>query len=355
MRILIVACMVLAPTVGATEFKVFADGSGEYPTIVDALAVSADGDTISLGDGIYTGEGNRDLSNWGNLLHIRSLSGNPESCIIDCAGSPGDPHYGFWLSITGSKVLPPIDFWGLDGICIMNGYSAGAGAVIVSDGAWPGLRNCIFRSNRSEYDGGAIDIDESGLEIENCLFIDNSAEEGGAISFDYYSAFHVSDCTFIGNSALRGGAIRFRRTNWISEMSGCTFYDNSADTGSNFYFMDDAHLEASNCILAFAEGGETVVCESDCSALFTCCDLFGNTGGDWTGCIEDQLGVDGNISADPLFCDLAILDLTIDAESPCAPLTPPNENCELIGAWSVGCGATAATDKTWSEFKLLYE
>ena len=33
----------------------------------------------------------------------------------------------------------------------------------------------------------------------------------------------------------------------------------------------------------------------------TDCDVYGNEGGDWTDCIADQLGQDGNISADPLF------------------------------------------------------
>ncbi len=354
-RVITLLLISLAPWAEAAEFKVFADGSGEFPTINDALAVTADEDTISLGDGVFTGEGNRDLSNWGNILHIRSLSGNPENCIIDCEGAPGDPHYGFWLSITGSKMDRPFDFWGLEGITIRNGYGLGAGAVQVSDGAWPGLRNCIFENNHSEHNGGAVDLNESGLEIEDCLFIGNSAVgEGGAISFDYYSSFHVSGSTFVSNSAMAGGAIRFRRTNWIYEMWNCTFYGNFASQGSNFCLRDDAHLQAEGCILAFAGGGEAVVCETDCSATFTCCDIFGNVGGNWTGCVADQLGVEGNISLDPLFCDASALDFTLDGSSPCAPMTPPNEDCDLIGAWPVGCGGTAAANRSWSELKSLY-
>jgi hypothetical protein len=53
-----------------------------------------------------------------------------------------------------------------------------------------------------------------------------------------------------------------------------------------------------------------------------------------------MLGVDGNISADPLLCDAANGDYRLDAASPCAPLNSP-AGCGLIGALDVGCGITA--------------
>ena len=75
----------------------------------------------------------------------------------------------------------------------------------------------------------------------------------------------------------------------------------------------------------------------------SCCTIYGNTGGNWgTWCIEDQLGTNGNISLDPLFCDLPGGDLHLLAESPCAPFSEPNPECDLIGAWPVGCGGSDA-------------
>ena len=73
-------------------------------------------------------------------------------------------------------------------------------------------------------------------------------------------------------------------------------------------------------------------------ATFSCTDIFGNEGGDWTGSIADQLGVNGNISLDPLFVNAKHGNFRLKAESPCAPFTPPNEECDLIGAWPVGDG-----------------
>lgn len=90
------------------------------------------------------------------------------------------------------------------------------------------------------------------------------------------------------------------------------------------------------------------------SAEMACCDLWGNAGGDWVGPIEAFLGADGNISADPLFCDPLLLDFTLHAGSPCAPFTPPNETCDLIGAWPVGCAPTPAQSATWGRMKTLF-
>lgn len=352
MRVLL-CCLVPALTSGAAEFFVEADGTGPYATISDAIFAAADDDTVTLGDGVYTGEGNRDLSNGDRILLIRSASGDPERCVIDCEGAPGDPHFGFWLSITGSR-QGPRDVFGLEGLTVTGGFDYMGAALRVSDGAWPSAERCIFRGNVAQERGGAVALDESGLDLKDCLFLDNFAPMGGAVCFDYYASFHVSGCTFAGNGAEAGGAIFCRRTNWIFEMESCTFHANSAPLGAQLLLVDDAHVEMDRCILAFGLGGEALVCDAGCDATLACCDVFGNAGGDWAGCLEGQLGPDGNIAADPLFCDAEILDLTLDETSPCAPFSPPNEDCDLIGAWPVACGGTAAAAQTWSGLRRLY-
>jgi hypothetical protein len=82
------------------------------------------------------------------------------------------------------------------------------------------------------------------------------------------------------------------------------------------------------------------------------CDLFGNAGGDWTGCIAGQEKGDGNLALDPLFCDMANGILTLDAVSPCAPGN--SGDCDLIGALPVDCGVQAATQATWGRIKYEY-
>ena len=71
------------------------------------------------------------------------------------------------------------------------------------------------------------------------------------------------------------------------------------------------------------------------SPSFSCSDLFGNAGGDWTDEIADQLGESGNITHDPEYCDTPSDDYRVQLTSPCAPA---NNDCGvLIGAMIAGC------------------
>jgi hypothetical protein len=85
-----------------------------------------------------------------------------------------------------------------------------------------------------------------------------------------------------------------------------------------------------------------------------CCDIYGNAGGDWVGPIAGQLGIDGNIWADPLFCDPTNGDFTLQACSPCAPFSPPNPECDLLGAYPVGCAGTPIESLSWGRIKVMF-
>jgi hypothetical protein len=67
-----------------------------------------------------------------------------------------------------------------------------------------------------------------------------------------------------------------------------------------------------------------------------CTDIFGNTQGDWRGDLAAYLDMDGNISQDPLFCDTAAYDYSLNGFSPC--LAAGNSCQETIGAYDLGCG-----------------
>jgi hypothetical protein len=108
-----------------------------------------------------------------------------------------------------------------------------------------------------------------------------------------------------------------------------------------------------NTIVAYSMQGMAVTVSSS-SVSLSCCDLYGNFGGDWVGPIANQYGTDGNISEDPLFCDPEAGDFTLHGDSPCAPCSPPNPECGLIGAWPVGCGPTPTLETTWGAIKMLY-
>src|SRR5262245_23409555 len=65
-----------------------------YPTIAAAIEAAHNGDRIVVADGVYTGNGNRDLDFAGKRIRLRSENG-PENCIIDCQASQADPHRAF--------------------------------------------------------------------------------------------------------------------------------------------------------------------------------------------------------------------------------------------------------------------
>ena len=67
------------------------DGSGDYTTIQAAIDDANDGDMVVVADGIYTGEGNRDIDFKGKAITVKSENG-PEDCIVDCESSFGDNH-----------------------------------------------------------------------------------------------------------------------------------------------------------------------------------------------------------------------------------------------------------------------
>jgi len=58
----------------------------EYDTIQSAIDAASDGDEVVVADGIYTGDGNKNLEFLGKAITVRSENG-PENCIIDCESS----------------------------------------------------------------------------------------------------------------------------------------------------------------------------------------------------------------------------------------------------------------------------
>ena len=62
--------------------------TGLRQTIQDAIDLtdSVEGDIVELADGTYTGVGNRDIDLRGKAITVRSASGDPEACVIDCGG-----------------------------------------------------------------------------------------------------------------------------------------------------------------------------------------------------------------------------------------------------------------------------
>jgi predicted outer membrane repeat protein len=314
--------------------QVMPDGSGMYPNIQAAVNGAENDDTILLHDGIYSGPGNRDIDLLGKAITIRSISGDREACIIDCESAAR----GF-LFINGETAATR-----LIEMTIRNGNADGpdeSGGAIFCDSASPGIFNCRFETNTATR-GGAIAYDTATEAlIFSCLFLANTGTEvAGAIEC-LNSNLTLEGCEFQNNSSTyEGGAVECVGSNVM--FYECTLVGNSSSSGSGIVIKDMSYVQIENCIIASNLLGEGVACINTDPPILACTDIFNNTGGDWIGIISGQLGIDGNISVNPYFCDPASNDLTLFNTSLCAPENNPQ--CGLIGARPVACGLEAPSN-----------
>jgi len=331
------------------------DGSGDYTTIQGAVDAAVSGDTVELTDDIYTGPQNRDIRLQGKSIRLRSHSGNPQACVIDCQGTAEDPHRGFVFdSDEGRECV-------LEGLTVRNGYQIGGGGALISgaqptirncaftgntaggggalqmiEGADPLVQNCRFEGNHASTYAGACDLEVCNATFRGCEFIENSCAATAGALLLYQAGATLDSCTFAGNTAQNGGAVAWYYPTRSSSVSHCTFHGNGAVNGGSLVTAYGAAPELENCILAFGTQGAAVHCVEEAGATFSCSDIYGNAGGDWVGCIAGQSGTNGNFSADPLLCDAAAGDFGLLETSPCAPENSP-AGCGLIGAHGVGC------------------
>ncbi|MCK4632308.1 MAG: right-handed parallel beta-helix repeat-containing protein, partial [candidate division Zixibacteria bacterium] len=381
--------------------RIAPDGAGDAPSIQAAIDLATHGDTIWLASGTYTGVGNRDIDTRGKLVTILS-GGRPEATVIDCQGGPGEAHRGFRIENAEDSCLK------ISGLTITRGYattgggiymlgvapiiencifrentsylnnpSNGGGAVLAGNSS-PVFVGCTFNNNRVvSGSGGALGFRGAcDPRLVECVIENNQSERfyGGGVYFISYNPSHslmIVDCVLRGNSAWKGGGLYANGTVSLvdcvlarneatrgasaatvwwssSEILGCTIVGNQylgddPDGGSAVFLSEAASgTPVENCIISNNEVGLPIDCAETPSVA--CCDIYGNSGGDWVGALETLADSNGNFSADPLFCDASAMEYQIGEDSPC---TPSHNSCgELVGALSVGCASTGVGDKS---------
>ena len=210
--------------------------------------------------------------------------------------------------------------------------------------------DCTFVGNRGGQ-GGGMCCQNTRAPIRSCAFLDNEAGIGGGAYLSHHPG-PFSDCIVAGNTAETGGG-GLRLGPGTSSVTNSTVVLNAAPHGGGVYCSANATPYMANSIVALNASGGAVQCNEDIGSLtLSCCDLYGNVGGDWVDCVAGFAGIDGNLCEDPLFCGAPTGDFSIDAASPCAPANAPE--CGLIGALDVGCETTVVRPASWGEIKSMF-
>ena len=274
-------------------------GTGDFNNIQAAINDANNGDTIIVADGIYTGDGNRDIDFNGKAITVGSANG-PENCIIDCNGTSYEPHRGFRF-VSGEDANS-----GIIGFTITNGYApliwvpyccpfgwepAWPGGGIFCHRSSPTITNCTITGNQAIGDnprwdgGGGIachgTYGSSNPTITNCTFSGNSSSNGGGIGCWWDSNPTLTNCTFIGNAAgHKGGGIAC--WGWAPPSSptlaNCTFVANSAHEGGGMH-NGYSSPTLTNCTFSgnvAQNTGGAVANDRYSNSTFTNCTFSGN-------------------------------------------------------------------------------
>ena len=367
--ILISLALLVATTCAATVRVVRPDGQGTLPNIQAAVDASTDGDQIWLIAGVFTGPGNRDIVIGPRNILIRSFDDDPAVCIIDCEGSESAPHRAFWLNDSVAQITA------IQSITMRGGYaeSGGGGAMLISGHASGYIVNCVFENNASGmtdwHAGGAVYVNYGGTPVFNgCVFRGNQAFAGGALTTNHGGRVTFNDCRFIGNRAIRGGAIYgittekngclfagneaqetggaiWHNSSGLDYYESCTFDGNRAPAGGAIFINSNygGPVEMIDTIISNCPEGEAIACNASVPITFSCCNFYGNAGGDWTEPFADQVDLNGNFSANPCYCDAAGEDFYLCADSYALEGNHPWGCDQLVGAYGLGCGVCGCT------------
>lgn len=233
--LIMIGCLCAASP--AADWTVAPEGPADFSNLRAAMETAASGDTLTLADGIYRGEENRNIRVDGKAITVR---GEDRSvCIIDIQG------LGRGFEVWNNAELT------LEHVTLRRGIASGGGAVQLSSGALI-VESCLFIDNISSTVGGALHVAQGECDIRNSLFVQNLATaNGGAVSTGWSAGrLNMSDCQLYDNQGQQGGALGLESYSGRVQLDRCVLAHNTAfgDGGAVYSYYTDLML--SNCEIA---------------------------------------------------------------------------------------------------------
>jgi len=177
--------------------------------------------------------------------------------------------------------------------------------------------------------------------VENITITNGSADEwyGGGI-YCYTSSPTLMNVTITGNSGPTGGGIMFDESS--PRLENVTITGNSGNFGGGIYCFSSSPT----LVNTISWGNAPNEIEFDSTSGFNSITIsYSDIQGGEAGIVTNDNGTvyweEGNIDADPLFCDPDSGDYTLAENSPCVGT---GENGANMGAFGVGCEDILSTD-----------
>lgn len=303
---------------GATALATDRHVPGQYATIQAAIDACVAGDTVIIADGTYTGTGNKNLDFHGLAITVRSASGDPATCTIDC----GLSGRGFYFH-TGETAAARVQ-----DLTIRRGsvvYPGGGGVYCIS--AHPTLSNCVITGNTAQFFAGGLHCEYASPTLLGCTISGNAGTGGGGVSCEASSNASLTNCLIVGNTSINnlGGGIS--SVDSSPTFTHCWIANNTAGNGGGAYSANSGAI-FTGCIITRNTGtnnGGGIYCAGAGTTLRNCT-IMGNIAG---------------IAGGGLFCQFSSPVVTncilwastpqqIDGNSG----SPVVNHCDVQGGWS---------------------
>ncbi len=244
----------------------------QYATIQSAIDAAENSDVVEIADGTYVGTGNKNLDFRGKAITVRSESGDPSLCIIDCEGDGR----GFYFHNEENPASVVEGFAIRNGRVISNSPGGAYGGGVHCSGSSPTFTNCVISCNSAWNGGGIACCDNSSPSISSCSINANSANDGGGLYCTGSSAPTISNCIISCNPARNGGGIACY-DNSNASFDNCKISKNSVEGNGGGIFSSNSSPTLTTCtihrnstIADYGYGGGAYCCSGGVPILNEC-------------------------------------------------------------------------------------